>query len=658
MPEVPGGVASFPAMEAAANPAAGRSEAVPWVVAGGVTALVAAAVFFGGASGDGSVFELGLLAVVVCGAGVLGATLGAVRLPRLDRAGAATIAVLLTLVAWVGFSIVWSVAGDRSWSALNKGLVYVLFLLAGILLGCLEHRCARGAAAVLAGVIGLALLWALAGKAVPGLFPDGGRIARLRNPVGYWNALALLADAAVALGLWLATSFALPRWRVGGGVLVYFAVLVVLLTQSRAGVGAALAAALLWLWFAPARRVEGALVAVAAGVPACLVGGWAFTRPALVDDGAAHAARVDDGAVFGVLALAGAALTVVLVLLPLGRIAVERRRAVMRGLIAVAALGVLLGAAGVVAAAGDEFSQRECTDDPSRLGSVCANNRLEWWGEALDVWRANPVVGAGAGTFEIARTRYREDASAVTEPHSVPLQALADGGIVGLGLLLAVVVAAAVGVARALRRLRGPERAAAGALAVFPAVYALHALVDYDLDFAAVTGPMLVGLGALLAAGRPTRPAPRWLGFAAAGAAGLAVVASLGSPALASRGVERAYELLDSGEVDRAADLARRAEELDPLSLEPVWARARAAARAGDERSALLFYERATTIQPENADTWHALGLFRLDVLRDGCGAYEALNRAYTLDPKSRRWTPGGPLDVARDAVNAGACER
>ena len=110
-------------MEAAANPAAGRSKAVPWVVVGGITALVATAVFFGGASGDGSVFELGLLAVVVCMAGVLAATLGLVRLPRLDRAGAVTIALLLALVAWVGLSIVWSVAGDRSWSALNKGLV-------------------------------------------------------------------------------------------------------------------------------------------------------------------------------------------------------------------------------------------------------------------------------------------------------------------------------------------------------------------------------------------------------------------------------------------------------------------------------------------------------------------------------------------------------
>ena len=46
----------------------------------------------------------------------------------------------------------------------------------------------------------------LLGVAIPSLFPDGDRIARLREPVGYWNALALLADAALALGLWVARS--------------------------------------------------------------------------------------------------------------------------------------------------------------------------------------------------------------------------------------------------------------------------------------------------------------------------------------------------------------------------------------------------------------------------------------------------------------------
>jgi tetratricopeptide (TPR) repeat protein len=339
-------------------------------------------------------------------------------------------------------------------------------------------------------------------------------------------------------------------------------------------------------------------------------------------------------------------------------VARERRRLVVRTLVVGAGLCVFLGAAGLVAAAGEEFSQPECTNEPSRLGSLCTNSRLQWWGEAADVWRDHPLVGAGAGTFEIARTRYRDDATAVAEPHSVPLEVLAGGGLVGLAFLVGLGVAVGVGSARAFGRLQPAERAAAAGLVAFPAAWTIHALVDYDIDFVAVSGPVLVATGALLAAGRPPRERVGWPTVAGAVVAALAILGSLGSPSLAARGVERAYELLDEGNVERAAELARRAEGLDPLSVQPVWARARAAARAGDEKAAHDFYVQATELQPENADTWYALGLFRLDVLRDACGGYQALNHAYTLDPKSRRWLRGGPLDVARDAVNAGACKR
>ena len=64
-------------------------------------------------------------------------------------------------------------------------------------------------------VVAAALAWALLGVAVPSLFEDGDRIARLREPVGYWNALALLADGGLALGLWLGPHAAAraPRLR-------------------------------------------------------------------------------------------------------------------------------------------------------------------------------------------------------------------------------------------------------------------------------------------------------------------------------------------------------------------------------------------------------------------------------------------------------------
>ena len=127
--------------------------------------------------------------------------------------------------------------------------------------------------------------------------------------------------------------------RVVGALLAYVATLALLLTLSRAGLVAGVVVVLLWLLLSR-ERVEGGLLLAAAGVPAALVAGWAFTRPALVEDGAAKADRVSDGRVFGVLALVGAALVVALVLLGVRRgLDTARRRGSGRALLVAAGLG-------------------------------------------------------------------------------------------------------------------------------------------------------------------------------------------------------------------------------------------------------------------------------------------------------------------------------
>src|SRR2546425_58329 len=94
--------------------------------------------------------------------------------------------------------------------------------------------------------------------AAGGFFTAGVRLVRLHSPVGYWNGLALLADAALALGLWLAVVASGRReLRAAGHALVYLAVLSGLLTSSRAGVLGGLLALGLWLRLGP-RRVESA----------------------------------------------------------------------------------------------------------------------------------------------------------------------------------------------------------------------------------------------------------------------------------------------------------------------------------------------------------------------------------------------------------------
>jgi Flp pilus assembly protein TadD len=123
------------------------------------------------------------------------------------------------------------------------------------------------------------------------------------------------------------------------------------------------------------------------------------------------------------------------------------------------------------------------------------------------------------------------------------------------------------------------------------------------------------------------------------------------APALSARAVTAAVRQADAGDLRAAAASARRAQGLNPLSPVPLYTRADLAARSGARATADAFYLKATRLQPENSATWYELGLFRF-LTDDLCGAYYALNAAYTLDPKSSLFYEGSELDRARDAVN------
>jgi tetratricopeptide (TPR) repeat protein len=612
-----------------------------------VALAVSAALLLGALFAGESVWT-GLAALLVVGSWGALALLGVVPRPR---GGLLPLALLLAIGVWSGLSIAWSVAPDRSWAELDRTLVYAAFLTLGLLFAAGMQR----ARLVLVVALGAAVVWALAGKAIPALFADGGRAARLRDPIGYWNALALAADVLLVLALSLAAS-ARGLWlRAGAGVLAYAAVVAVLLAASRAGAAAALLGVAVWLW-SERDRVAGALLALAATTPGVAVAAWAFTRPALVDDGRPEADRVADGALFGLLLLLGAALVALalreLVRRPLGDGTRARLARALRGL---AIAGTVALAIALVLNSGrvaDEFRGEEVGNAPNRFTSLSSNNRAAWWAEAADIVRADPVLGAGANTFEVARKRYRENASAVTQPHSVPLQFASGTGIVGLVLLLALVGAAAIAAAGALRRLDGDERAAAAALAVALALWLVHALVDYPWDFLAVTGPTLFALGVLAGAGRDFVFQRHKLASAGVAAFALAAAVSVATPWLAGRELHEVGRALERGDVEAAREAAESARSLDPLSLDPVLARARIEEQAGDERGALAAYGRAAGLQPENPESWLQLGLYEFS-LGDRCNAYVHLNRAYTLDPAGVQWgEEPRRLDQAREWVN------
>src|SRR5208283_6144198 len=70
---------------------------------------------------------------------------------------------------------------------------------------------------------------------------------------------------------------------------------------------------------------------------------------------------------------------------------------------------------------------------PGRLTAV-ASVRARYWSEALKVFKAHPVLGAGAEGYRTARLRYRTAPIEVRHAHGFVVQTLADLGLVGLAL--------------------------------------------------------------------------------------------------------------------------------------------------------------------------------------------------------------------------------
>ena len=120
--------------------------------------------------------------------------------------GGVLLVALVLLVAWTGATTWWSIVPDRSWEAFNKSAAFAVFLGLGIVLAAVDRVAARLGASVIAVVTASVLAWALVAKSIPALDPEGDRVACLREPVEYWNALALIADIAIGLGLWLGAS--------------------------------------------------------------------------------------------------------------------------------------------------------------------------------------------------------------------------------------------------------------------------------------------------------------------------------------------------------------------------------------------------------------------------------------------------------------------
>jgi O-Antigen ligase len=586
--------------------------------------------------------------------------------------------LLLALAALSAASVVWSVAPDSSWVNAGRLLAYSgVFAFAALLARAVPARWS----AVLGGVLLAAVVvcgWALLTKVFPASLgserSSPHTYARLREPYGYWNAIGLAGALGAIVCMWLGAR------RAGHALLSALAypamglmLVTVLLAYSRGALAALVLGLALWLCVVPL-RLRGVAVLCVGALGAGAVVAWDFSRRVLTTENEPLAARVVAGHQLGAL-LAAMLLGLTLAGLAIGFLAARRASgglSVRTRRRAGAALLTLLAVAAVAFAGLLAVSRRGFTgtvshtvhtltdpnapvplNGPGRLTAL-GSARARYWNEALEIFSDHPLLGVGAEGYETAHLRYRRVPVVVAQAHGFIVQTLADLGLLGLLVVLALSGAWFVAAGRTVRpfnRRRSvytPERIGLLTMLCFVVAFGIHSFVDWTwyvpgLACAALLcAGWLAGRGPLtdLAPTGPLRlPSPQDIGPVRGGLAA-AVLAFALLAAWAQwqplRSVDASGEAFALAARDPAAALraAHAAVGYDQLSAEALLTLAAVEERAGLPAASAADYQRAVHLQPSNFKTWQALGEYDLAVGRPSA-ALEALRAAVYLNPQA-----------------------
>ena len=421
-----------------------------------VAGLLCLATFLaGGGLNLASMTTLELILTLLAGAVIAGTVL---LLPSGARTrGAWPIGLLLAFTALTGLSVAWSVAPDASWQDAGRMLSYSAAFAAAVALAWIAPA---GWRALLGGIVLAAVAvctYALLTKVLPDHLDAADTYARLQQPYGYWNAIGLTAAMGAIGCLWLGAR------RSGHALLSALAypaigvmLVTVMLAYSRGALAALAIGVIAWMALVPL-RLRGVRVLAIGALGAAPVVAWSFSKAALKDEEVALVARTTAGHQFGVL------LVAMLVVLLLAGAAVgffgdrrapraSTRRAAGYAIAALVALAIA-GAFGALAMSSRGLSGTISHDlssltDPNarvpntagRLTAV-SSVRARYWKEAFEIFEAHPALGAGAAGYETARLRYRTAPIDVRQAHGYFVQTLADLGIAGIALTIALLLA-------------------------------------------------------------------------------------------------------------------------------------------------------------------------------------------------------------------------
>ena len=605
---------------------------------------------------------------VTAGAGAL-AAVSIVAAPRRPLYGGVALLLFAALAVLTAASVVWSISPDDSWQEASRTLSYMAAFGAAIGLARLAPR--RWAAVVAAVLIVSAIvsLYAIATKVFPASLNPNETYARLRAPFSYWNAVGLMAALGAPGCLWLgARRNGHPALNALAAPLLCTLIVCALLCYSRGSLLALGAGVALWFALVPL-RLRGFIVLALGAAGAAGVSAWVFKQHNLSTDGVALAARDSAGHQFGGL------LAIVLVVLYAAALAAAFARAARplsaqvrkrAGLLIVCGVALIpvVGAVELQASSRGLFGSishtyKQLTSDqvagpansPSRL-TAASSVRSRYFREAASIFKRHLWLGAGAGAFATARLRFRKSPLTVQHAHSYVMQTLADLGIAGGAISLALLAAWLAASLRTLGRRDEVDRALdaerTGLLVLVAVVvtFGVHSAIDWTWFIPGTALPAIIAAGWVagrgpLRAARPAAAAP-WRATPLRVAAATLVLVATGAsvweiwqPLRSSDAGNAALTALTTGHVTAARQLAMAAAGRDPYATAPWYTLATIDTGDGRLQAAEDDLASAVRIAPATPIPWERLADFELHERGDPAAALDAARMALYLDPLS-----------------------
>jgi hypothetical protein len=593
--------------------------------------------------------------------------------PRGRLEGAAALGLFAALAALTYASIAWSVQPATSWTEGNRTLSYLAAFGAALALARLIPARWPALLGALGTVAVVACGYGLLSKVFPASLDAADTFGRLRVPFDYWNATGLIAAMGLPVCLWAGARSASGRvLRALSVPAVAVLVTALMLSYSR---GALLAAAIgLACWFVLVPLRLRATLVLALGVAGGAIATvWALSDHAITHDNQALSARTAAGHHFGLVLLIVVILSALagwVATLGMDRTALSTQLRRRIG----TALVVLVAMVPVAAVVGAAASSRGLTGEVSHLwqtltstsnsaqpGNSAArlaslgNSRSVYWREGLKVGEHALLAGVGAAGFDTARTRYTTNPLPVAHAHSYLIETFADFGLIGVVLSIALLAVWARACRRTLACMTtdersSPERIGLVTLLSVVVIFGVSSLIDWTWFVPGVAVPALAAAGWLAGrgpiAGRSTSsgsdraaPATDRLAFTPgrlAGAIGIGLAALLAAwfvwqPLHSADSFGDAVTAMTQGNAGTALADARSAADSDPVSVDPLLEESAIYSALRNESAARAKLVQATSLQPDNPETWVYLGTFDLQGHRPRLALSE-LRTAHRLD--------------------------